>query len=228
MANPISNLINAYFASVAGGKKRNTFFSIEEINPGLRILDKNYSLILKEWEGLGYRKVLPYHEVDAYQKVLAQAEKLDDSWRVFMLYLMGQTPPEAQKQCPETLKLLRKIPHLFQAFFSVLPPGKSIPAHKGSYKGYLRYHLGIKVPQVDPPMLKINGKEYTWKEEESVFFDDSWEHEVINRATQERVVLVVDVLRPMPQPAHFLNAMLVKMVIRPFYARKLMQRLQEN
>jgi aspartyl/asparaginyl beta-hydroxylase (cupin superfamily) len=39
---------------------------------------------------------------------------------------------------------------LFQAFFSILDGGKSIPRHAAPYRGYLRYHLGLKVPKLLP------------------------------------------------------------------------------
>ena len=49
------------------------------------------------------------------------------------------------------MPLVAGIPNLFQAFFSILEPGKSIPAHEGPYCGYLRYHLGLIVPEESPP-----------------------------------------------------------------------------
>jgi len=32
------------------------------------------------------------------------------------------------------------------AFFSILAPGKHLPAHRGPYKGVMRYHLGLLIP----------------------------------------------------------------------------------
>jgi aspartyl/asparaginyl beta-hydroxylase (cupin superfamily) len=33
------------------------------------------------------------------------------------------------------------------AFFSILAPGKHLPAHRGPYKGVMRYHLGLLIPE---------------------------------------------------------------------------------
>src|SRR4029453_17045489 len=91
-----------------------------------------------------------------------------------------------------------RVPNLIQAFFSILEPGKSIPEHEGPYRGYLRYHLGLRVPKDDPPKLVVNGRDYVWKEGEAVLFADSWPHSVVNHSAEIRAVLIVDIRRPLP------------------------------
>lgn len=125
---------------------------------------------------------------------------------------------------PRTIAALKKVPNLFQASFSILDPGKSIPAHNGPYYGYLRYHLGIEVPDDDPPQIRIRDHVHTWRDGESVLFDDSWNHEVINNCAERRVVLIVDVLRPMPRRQHLANRSFA-FVLRFFYGRMLLRRL---
>ena len=61
------------------------------------------------------------------------------------------------------------------------------------------------MPENDPPSIRLKDQVYTWKEGESVLFDDSWEHEVTTSATSDRVVLIVDIRRPMPQPFDAVN-----------------------
>src|SRR5687768_10908719 len=51
------------------------------------------------------------------------------------------------KKCPETLRLIEKIPGMKTAFFSILAPQKHLPAHRGPFNGVLRYHLGLIIPQ---------------------------------------------------------------------------------
>ncbi len=101
---------------------------------------------------------------------------------------------------------------MLQAFFSILEPGKSIPAHDGPYLGYLRYHLALRVPAQHPPKIRIKDTWYTWKSGESVMFDDSWNHEVVNPSTEFRVVLIVDVMRPMGWLAHATNHLLTRVI----------------
>jgi hypothetical protein len=42
--------------------------------------------------------------------------------------------------------LLRGIPGVYTAFFSVLEPHQHIKAHWGYWKGFVRYHLGVVIP----------------------------------------------------------------------------------
>jgi aspartyl/asparaginyl beta-hydroxylase (cupin superfamily) len=61
------------------------------------------------------------------------------------------------------------------------------------------------VPAEKPPQLRVRGEPYTWREGESVLFDDSHDHEVINSSDGPRVVLIVDIPRPMPLPQALAN-----------------------
>ena len=141
-----------------------------------------------------------YHDLDAMQTNISAVGDPAKSWKVFYLYAMGEKPAENVGLCPKTSALLDGIPGLFQAFFSILEAGKSIPAHNGPYRGYLRYHLGLVVPEVDPPSIRIKDEHYTWQEGQSILFDDSWNHEVTNHCPQDRVILIADIRRPMPFP----------------------------
>ena len=137
---------------------------------------------------------------------------------------MGIKPESFCARCPKTVALLEGIPGLFEAFFSILEGGKSIPPHEGPYRGYLRYHLGLIVPAKNPPSIRLKDQVYTWKEGESVVFDDSWEHEVYNQCDEDRVVLIVDFRRPMPQPFAAVNR-LVQRIMKAVYGRHVLARL---
>ncbi len=218
-------VVNVVFDLYTGGKRRNVFFDIDETYPSLRAIDGKYDSVRREMMAiLPDKDSIPrYHELDAGQTEIS-AETMHD-WKVFMLYAMGEKPEANRLKCPETAAVLDTIPDLFQAFFSILDGGKSVPAHCGPYRGYLRYHLGLKVPQTDPPSIRVKDQHYTWKEGESVMFDDSWDHEVSNEAKDIRVVLIVDVLRPMPQPFNAINHF-VTFMIRTFYAKSLAKKLR--
>jgi aspartate beta-hydroxylase/beta-hydroxylase len=122
--------------------------------------------------------------------------------------------PTNQARCPRTSALLGQIPGLLQAFFSILDPGKSIPAHDGPYLGYLRYHLALLVPSVDPPSMRVKDQVHTWQEGRSILFDDSWNHQVYNTSPERRVVLIVDVVRPMAWPLHVINWLVTRVLAR--------------
>ncbi|MEL7486463.1 MAG: aspartyl/asparaginyl beta-hydroxylase domain-containing protein [Pseudomonadota bacterium] len=201
----IFNGLNARCEAHAGGDTRPVFYDIDETYPSLRTLDRNFAAIKSELNAVlsGIGALPRYHELDHHQDEISGND--DKNWRVFMLNVVGKTPRDAATLCPRTVSLLNEIPYVNQAFFSILEPGKSVPAHDGVYCGYLRYHLGLSIPENDPPALRVKDKLYTWKEGESILFDDSWNHEVINESDDFRIVLLVDVLRPMPKPTALMN-----------------------
>ena len=223
-----SAIINSFYDMFINGKNRPAFFNIEKSYPDLLILDQNFYTIKSELSLLMQRNLsIPrYHEIDNYQTAISAELNPERSWRTFMINLMGDFTDDAQNIVPETCKLLKQIPNLFQAFFSILDPQKSIPAHKGTYRGYIRYHLGLQVPQNNTPKIRVKDSVYTWKEKESILFDDSWEHEVINHCNEERIVLIVDVLRPMPKIPHMLNTFISQHLVKKYYAKQLFSKLK--
>ena len=153
---------------------------------------------------------------------MCSSDLTDKDWRVFYLYLIGEKPEANRARCPETCAALDRVPGVFQALFSILDPGKSIPSHEGPYRGYLRYHLGLIVPEQDPPQIRIKDQLYTWREGEDVLFDDTWEHEVTNHSNGRRVVLIVDIRRPMPLPLTALNRF-VELIMRMVYGKQVVK-----
>lgn len=216
--------LNALLDVWTGGSRRPVFFDIDEVAPGLRELDRAFSEIRKEVDPLlAMRSSLPrYHEVDPFQYRISGMRDLGKDWRVLMLYAMGERSEVNCDRIPRTAKLCASVPNLFQAFVSILDAGKSIPAHCGPYRGYLRYHLGIKVPRVNPPSMRVKDQHYVWQEGESVLFDDSWEHEVYNQSDDVRVILIVDILRPLPPIPHAIN-LAAQGVFRQIYARGILR-----
>jgi aspartyl/asparaginyl beta-hydroxylase (cupin superfamily) len=202
--------VNRLYYRDAGGEKRPAFYNIDEIYPSLRELDRNYSVIREELDSvLLQRDKLPrYHDLTERERYISGTVDADKDWKVFMLRAVAGRAVTNQKKCPRTTALLEKIPNPYQAFFSILDPGKSIPAHCGPYLGYLRYHLGLVVPKNNPPSMRVKDQIHIWEEGRSIVFDDSWEHEVYNKSDGLRVVLIVDFLRPMSAPLHATNWLL--------------------
>lgn len=210
----IAKLANVAFRRAAGGDRRPGFHDIDVVKPELRTLDQNFSIIRSELDAvLAEKTVIPrYHEITARETYISGTIDPDKNWRVFMLQTPLGVPRKNQIKCPRTTELTGRIPGIVQAFFSILDPGKSIPAHCGIYLGYLRYHLALRVPENNPPTMRVKDTIHRWEEGKSIVFDDSLEHEVYNKSDQTRVVLIVDFLRPMSLPAHALNVALLKMV----------------
>src|ERR1039458_2693627 len=99
------------------------------------------------------------------------------------------------------------------AMFSILSPRKHILDHRGPYKGVLRYHLGLIVPQdKEACRIRVGDDIRHWEEGKTMIFDDTFNHEGWNDPDETRVVLFVDVLRPLPSPESAINSLIVKAI----------------
>jgi aspartate beta-hydroxylase len=213
--------LNWYLGRYIDVDRRPTFFDIKQTNSGLNAVTQAYPVIRRELDNLLARSsALPeYHDIDAGEHKISNTTP--KKWTVFMLEIMGHKPAANRAWCPETCRVLERVPNMIQAFFSILDPGKSVPEHEGPYLGYLRYHLALRVPRENPPKLVVNGQDYVWKEGEAVLFDDSWPHSVVNSSNETRAVLIVDVRRPLPAAADGFNRFMVDVIGRHTYGRKL-------
>ena len=142
----------------------------------------------------------------------------DDNWKTFFLKGVGMDCTENAIRCPETMKLLDKIPHVTTAFFSILSPGKHIPSHRGAWAGILRLHLALLVPEPTRNVrIRIANQICHWQEGKSLIFDDTWNHEVWNDTDGYRVVLFVDFARPLKRPWNWLNLFIMNLApLAPF------------
>jgi aspartyl/asparaginyl beta-hydroxylase (cupin superfamily) len=101
-------------------------------------------------------------------------------------------------RCPATAAVLRAIPGVITGFFSILGPGKRLPPHYGPYRGVLRHHLALIVPEpLEKCGIRVDDQTRHWTEGQSLVFDDTYEHEAWNDTDGERVVLFLDIKRPL-------------------------------
>jgi len=179
--------------------------------PWIAELETNWTTIREELEHvLEDREALPnFQDISKDQIEITD----DDRWKTFFLYGYGFEAKLGTEMCPRTAALMRQIPGMTTAMFSILSPRKHILDHRGPYKGVLRYHLGLIVPR-DAPACKIRvGEDIRhWEQGESMIFDDTYNHEVWNDTDETRVVLFVDVLRPLPSPWAQINRAIVKAI----------------
>lgn len=220
-------MLNNFLARYTGVEQRPTFFDINQTYPALNTITQNFSTIKQEFLcAYEANKNLPrYHDIDPGEKEIS--DTTEKNWNVFMLFLLGHQPEQAHTLCPEICQLLKKIPNLVQAFFSILDPGKSIPLHDGPYLGYLRYHLGLHIPANNPPQIIVNNQPYTWREGEAILFDDSWPHQVKNNSDDFRAVLIIDVLRPLPWFPTLINKFVTQVIAKYTYGRSVIKRVQQ-
>jgi aspartyl/asparaginyl beta-hydroxylase (cupin superfamily) len=187
-----------------------TFFS-EELFPWIERVQENWTTILGELEGvLADREALPnFQDISKDQIEITD----DDRWKTFFLYGYGFSAKLGIEMCPKTAALMREIPGMTTAMFSILSPRKHILDHRGPYKGVLRYHLGLIVPeQAELCRIRVGRDVRHWQAGRSLVFDDTFNHEVWNDTDETRVVLFVDVLRPLPAPWSQVNRAIVKAI----------------
>lgn len=187
-----------------------------DVFPWAREIEKEWRTIREELDRVLTRKDdLPgFHELSTDVTTISQ----DRGWKTFFLAGYGFRSDNNIKLCPETWRICQKIPGLITVMFSILEPGKHLPAHRGPYNGVLRLHLGLIVPEPREQLgIRVENQLYRWREGEAVIFDDAYEHEAWNRTPHTRVVLFVDFIKPTRQPARFLNWLLLHLaVFTPF------------
>jgi aspartyl/asparaginyl beta-hydroxylase (cupin superfamily) len=161
-----------------------------------QMLEENYTVIRHELDQvLKYREALPrLHDLQKEQYRISA----DGKWKAFVLYGWGHTSKEGVRLCPETATLVKKIPGLRSAFFSVLEPGAHIPDHRGHVRGLLRGQMALIVPKDrENCWLRVDDQYLHWDEGSLFVFDDTYRHEVQNNTSEQRVVLILHFDRPM-------------------------------
>ena len=178
--------------------------------PWVREVEDEWLTIRSELEDvMKHRTELPnFHDIMPG----VDAITTDSNWKTFFLAGYGIESKENCKRCPETARILKKIPGMKTAFFSILSPKKHIPAHKGPFNGVLRYHLGLIVPQPkEKCRIRVDDQIHVYgMKDRALVFDDTYEHEVWNDTEGFRVVLFVDFVRPIKVSIqHILNKFMV-------------------
>ena len=194
--------------------KNPPFVDINEHFPEGRILKENWKVIRAELETLlvDIDAIPQFHEVDKLQRLISAKDNV--AWRTFIIKGFDQWIQTNCERVPKTVELLKQMPQVSFAMFSIIDGGKHIPPHIGFFKSVLRYHLGMIIPKGDV-FIKVGGQEYRWKEGEDVLFDDTYKHEVWNKTSERRVVLFCDVLRKKGLPVFLqkLNKSMFKLLV---------------
>lgn len=198
--------------NVACSKVGNPPIYDSAVFPWAQEIEREWPAIRAELERVLTRKEdLPgFHELSKDVATISH----DRGWKTFFLCGYGFRSEANIELCPETWRICQKIPGLITVMYSILEPGKHLPAHRGPYNGVLRLHLGLIVPEPrDQLGIRVEQEVYRWREGEAVIFDDAYEHEAWNRTPHTRVVLFVDFRKPLRFPASFLNWLLLNLAM---------------
>ena len=188
------------------------------IFPWLEDFEVNWEKIRAELDQVleTQNKLPTFHEISPDQGRISTG----DNWKTFGFYVFGDRFDPNCKRCPETARLLDRVPNLENAMFSILSPGYHIPPHQGPTKGIIRIHLGLIIPeQRDKCVIRVADQTSQWEEGKCIILDDFYDHEVWNDTDQKRVVLFFDVDRPLPPLGRFLNRLLIAGIKRSVYVK---------
>ena len=135
-----------------------------------------------------------FHEMSPDQARISKG----NNWRTFVFSVFGQRIEDNCRRCPQTAKALERVQGLQNAWFSILAPGYHIPPHRGPTKAVVRCHLGLLIPNPrEQCWIRVGDQTRNWENGRCLLFDDTFEHEVRNDSDAARVVLFIDVDRPL-------------------------------
>lgn len=119
-------------------------------------------------------------------------------WKKFYIKWYNDIDSLARRLMPMTCKIIESIPEVHLAMISVMEPGTRIAWHRGIFAGCLRYQLALQTPKDGNCFIRlVNGDVYRWKDGEDFMFSDLVFHSVENNSNERRIVLFLDVERPM-------------------------------
>lgn len=178
---------------------------------GVHNLEDKALLILEEYLKVSEQREIPgIDEFFVEQQVLAK----NKSWKSFPLVVYGNEFVNNTALCPHTRNALMQIEGFRSAMFSILSAHQEIPPHRGPFKGLLRIHLGLIVPKEDTKScyIEVGGVRREWVAGKCMMFDDTHVHAAYNQTNEDRVVLFIDILRPLPLILDFFNRLIFKLI----------------
>jgi len=120
-----------------------------------------------------------------------------DGWKnIYFFNFMWQYHANC-KRFPKTYALLKSIPNLTFAEFTVLEPHSRVLPHVGETNTTTRGHLGIAIPAPLPLCgIQVGNEQRSWQQGKVVLFSDCHRHTVWNDSDERRFVLVFDITKP--------------------------------
>ena len=156
-----------------------------------------------------------FHEIMPEQSAISANDARD--WRMFIIKAYGVEVPTNQARCPALASIVAAAPEVLSASYSYMTPGKYIPAHRGPFRGVLRFYLALSMPRLADgrpgAVLKVADREYRLEDGDYMLWDDTYAHEAWNESGGMRAVLLLDVWRPgMPADMQLFSRVLISIV----------------
>jgi len=118
-------------------------------------------------------------------------------WRTSAFLFWKWNFRKNQASCPQTMKILERIPNLVSSSISILEPGSEIKPHRGDTNGIMRGHFPLVVPNdLNNLGFKVKEETVVWKEGKLILFNDAAYHSAWNKSDSNRIIMIIDVIRP--------------------------------
>lgn len=173
--------------------------------PTTPFLDLNYfpelNILRDNWQTIRDEAAFLYQE-----GYISASDKHDDigfnsffrrGWKRFYLKWYQDPMQSAETLCPKTVALIKSIPNINAAMFTLLPKDSFLFKHRDPFAGSLRYHLGLITPNSKDCCIYVDGIPYCWQDGEDVMFDETYIHHAKNTTSQDRIILFCDIKRPL-------------------------------
>ncbi|MBS1637147.1 MAG: aspartyl/asparaginyl beta-hydroxylase domain-containing protein [Bacteroidetes bacterium] len=166
------------------------FFDISN-KPWKKLLENNYQVILSELQALideQNQNIVPY-----FNQTLASKPT---SWTVFPLIFWNKPYEDNCLKVPKTLAVIRQIPGVMSCGFSILKANSRIKPHYGDSNVMYRCHLTLRCPGTLPEIgFRVKDQTIAWETGKLIAFCDAHNHEVWNDTSEDRWILIIDILR---------------------------------
>ena len=165
----------------------------EAFFPEINEVEKSATIIKEELIAIlsSYENIPKIHELDKLNKAISFDE--GPGWRTFYLKTYGGWFKQNCERCRKTYKLFEGMNNISSVMFSIMEPGNNIPPHTGKFAGVFRYHLPLIVPGKGKCEISVGGQVKEYNENQSIMFDDTNEHFVVNESDSFRAVLYLDI-----------------------------------
>ncbi|MBN8221245.1 MAG: aspartyl/asparaginyl beta-hydroxylase domain-containing protein [Spirochaetes bacterium] len=159
--------------------------------PHLKLIEEKMPLIRKEYAEVKQRTGLftPY-----FQENISSPP---GSWDTIPLCVF-ELKRGHSRLFPGLMAVLNEVPGLIGCFISRLKPQSSISRHSGITNGIFRCQIALDLPSDLPEVTGFSVADATTRlyEDRFISFVDANAHWAWNRAEADRVILIVDIIRP--------------------------------
>jgi beta-hydroxylase len=192
---------------------------VEEADvPGIGVLKDNWEVIREEAMAVlaDRADVPPLGDISPDHRRIAQ----NTAWKSLFFEGYGYKSVPNRARCPRTAALIDQVPGVVVALFSIFEPGAHVREHYGVTKAMLNVHLGIVVPpEHDRCEIRVRDSHRRWRLGEFLIFDETFNHEAWNESSEPRLVLFLQVMRPMRWPGRLIGRLFLWAIRQTSYVQ---------